>query len=139
MTTFTWYGLAFIALGLLWAAWRMVRLSGSTVVMGSVLDMPVMRSRMHGEVYFLEVLFRDLEGAPRRYRTTWGSSVKRHAIGDAIPVFYRNRDPEFCGIADFAHVYGLGAYLVYVGIALVLFPVIWRFLDGVTAAWIAAK
>lgn len=137
MMMFSWYGEGFIALGLLCVVWQMWKLAGSIVLMGSVIDLPAIKSQIHGEVFFIEVLFRDLGGAPRSYRTTWGSSVKRHAIGDAIPIYYRKHDPDVCGIADFAHVYGLGAYLIYVGSALFLFPTIWQFLDGWVAALIA--
>jgi hypothetical protein len=124
MTVFFSYGIGFIAAGIFFTLFRLLKLLKSNIANGIVIGFSE-SSLGKNTAYYLEVSFLDAAEQQRFYRSALGSHKKTHSIGDSVSIRYLRSNPEECGIADFKHVLQVPILFVYTGVGIILFPIIW--------------
>lgn len=129
MTVFLSYGIGFIATGLFCVFFRLSKLFKSNIANGIVTGFSEI-SAGKNTAYYLEVYFLDADEQQRFYRSSLGSHKKTHSIGDSVSIRYLRTNPEECGMADFKHVFQLPVLLVYTGVGIIIFPIIWDLLSA---------
>ena len=129
MTVFFSYGIGFIATGLFFAFFRLLKLLKSNISHGIITGFSE-SSAGKNTTYYLVVYFLDADEQQRLYRSSLGSHKKTHSIGDSVSIRYLRANPEECGMADFKHVFQMPLLLVYTGFGIILFPIIWNLLSA---------
>ena len=115
------YILLLIGLGII--IWQLSILSGKRIVSGTIIDLPFSGGKHSG--YGIKARF-NVGQMEYNYISNWTSSSPNGKIGDSILIYYNESNPINNGLCTFGARFGISFIIIFIGLCLISFPIIWK-------------